>query len=264
MCSTSGRKYGVAGLLEKKHRSIIQGQNDLKAVRDVPLQWERVVADVLETFEVWMPLDNFDNAEWIRRQWVEMFLKKCSSEIGEARKTGRQGNKQLGTDLGERASNKARSNLPQLPNTTFMVVSSWVSDGKNMVLAPKQLQASYTDVRHWEELIDFLDKNRGLKERYIMSSMIKCTLEQDELEEEYMGLYTHGRMIMDPIYGQILYNCCLSKAFKLKLGHNPKRILVEIQRSTAKETSEHLIRPTKVNPARRVKGRRAQSLFIIH
>jgi hypothetical protein len=44
------------------------------------------VADCLETFEKWLPLENFDNAEWIRRQWVEIFLKKCGSEISEGRK----------------------------------------------------------------------------------------------------------------------------------------------------------------------------------
>jgi len=126
----------------------------------------------------------------------------------------------------------------------FMVVISWVSNGQDMVLAPKHLQASYTDVRHREEQIDFIDKNRGQKEPYNMTSMFKCTLEQDESEEEHMGFYTHGQMIMDPIYGQISYNCCLSKACKLKLGPNPKIFLVEIQRATEKEIAEHVIRLT--------------------
>jgi len=52
-----------------------------------------------------------------------------------------------------------------------------------MVLALKPLQASYTDVRHWEELVDLIDKNGSPKEPYILTSMFKCTLEQDELEE---------------------------------------------------------------------------------
>jgi hypothetical protein len=42
-----------------------------------------------------------------------------------------------------------------------------------------------------------MDKN-GLR------SMFKYTLEHDELEEEYMGIYKHGQMIKDPIYSQIL------------------------------------------------------------
>jgi hypothetical protein len=69
------KKVWVAGSLEKKHRSIIRGQNRLKQSRDGPLHWETAVADFLETFETWLPLENFNNAEWIRRQWVEMFLK---------------------------------------------------------------------------------------------------------------------------------------------------------------------------------------------
>jgi len=85
--------------------------------------------------------------------------------------------------------------------------------------------------------------------------MFQCTLEQDEFEEEYLGLYTHGQTIMDPIYGQILYNCCLSKAFKLKLGHNPKIFLVEIKREPEKEIAEHVIRPTKVILTSRVSAR---------
>jgi hypothetical protein len=71
-------------------------------------------------------------------------------------------------------------------------------------------------------------------------------------------------MIMDPIYGQISYNCCLSNAFKLKLGYNLKIFLVEIKSPTEKEIAKHVIRPTKVIPASRVTARCAQLLIIIH
>jgi hypothetical protein len=104
------------------------------------------------------------------------------------------------------------------------------------------------DVRHWEELVDFIDKNGGSKEPYILTYIFKCTLEQDELEEEYMGIYKHGQMINDHIYGQILFNCCRSNAFKLNLGHNVKIFVVEMKRATGKEIAEHVIRPTKGIP----------------
>jgi len=107
------------------------------------------VTDVLATFENWLPLVNFDNAGWIRWQYVEMFFKKCASEIREAREKGRRANKGPATDLGERAGKMVRSNLPELPNTTFMVMIHWVLNGQDMFLALKQLQASYTNVRHW-------------------------------------------------------------------------------------------------------------------
>jgi hypothetical protein len=32
---------------------------------------------------------NIDNAEWIGRQLVEMFLKKCARDVWDARKKGR-------------------------------------------------------------------------------------------------------------------------------------------------------------------------------
>jgi hypothetical protein len=89
-------------------------------------------------------------------------------------------------------------------------------------VAPKQLQASYTDGRHREEMIDFIDKHGGLNKPYIMALILKLTWEQNKVEEEYMGLYIIGHMILDPIYGQITYNCWLSKAFKLTLEHNLK------------------------------------------
>jgi len=59
------KKVWVAGFLGKKHWYIITGQNHLKQLRDGPLRWEMAVADFLETFETWLPLENFDNAEWI-------------------------------------------------------------------------------------------------------------------------------------------------------------------------------------------------------
>ena len=116
------KKVWVAGFLEKKHRCIIPGQNYLKQQRDGPLHRETAVADFLETFENRLPLENFDHAEWIRQQWVEMFLKKHASEVREARKKRRGGNKQPATDLGECARKKVTGNVPGLPNTTFMGV----------------------------------------------------------------------------------------------------------------------------------------------
>jgi len=113
-----------------------------------------------------------------------MLLKKCASEIAQARNNGRRGNKRPATDFGECAGDKEGSNLPELPITMCTVMIHWVSNGKDMVPAPKQLQASYTDVRRWEELVDFIHNNGGPKELYILTLMFKCTLEQDELEDE--------------------------------------------------------------------------------
>jgi hypothetical protein len=66
--------------------------------------------------------------------------------------------------LGERVGRKVRSNLPELANITFMGMIRWVSNGKYRVLVPNQLQALDRNVRHWEELINFIDKNSSPKE----------------------------------------------------------------------------------------------------
>jgi len=159
--------------------------------------------------------------------------------------------------------NQARSTLPEMPNTMFTCRIRWVSNGKDMVLAHNQLQASYTEVRHWAHLIDFIDNNGGPKEPYILTSMFRCTLEQDKLEKVYLGLYKHRQMINDPRYGHISYNCCLSNAFKLKLGHNVKIFLAEMMRATGKEIAKHVISPTKVIPVSGIKTRCKQLLIMI-
>jgi len=52
------KKVWVAGFLKQKHRSIIPGLNGLKQLRDGPLHWEMVVADVLVTIKTSPQLEN--------------------------------------------------------------------------------------------------------------------------------------------------------------------------------------------------------------
>jgi len=96
----------------------------------------------------------------------DVFKEMCKRNLrGEEKGMARQ--QATGNRFGRACGQKARSNLRELPNTTFTVMIHWVSNRKDMVLAPKQLQASYTDVRHWEELVDFINKNGGPKDPYI-------------------------------------------------------------------------------------------------
>jgi len=112
-----------------------------------------------------------------------------------------------------------------------------------------QFEASYPDVRHWEELIDFIEKNCSPKEPYCLTALYKCNLTQEELDEEYMGLCVPGQMMNDPLYDQISYNSSLSNAFKSKLGHNVNLFLVKMKVATGKDIVEHVMRLAKVIPA---------------
>ena len=258
-----GKKVWVAGYLEKKHRSIIRGQNCLKQLRDGPLDWETEVADCLETFVTWARLKMFDHAESIWRQSVEVYLKKCACVVRNAREEGRPGNNRAATDSGGRTGKHSRSNLSELPNATFMVVICRVPNGNNDQTSSMQLHASYTDVRHWEELIDFIEKNWDPKEPYCLTALFKSNLTQEELDEEHMGLYALGQMMNDPLNCLISYNSSLSNAFKLKLGHNVKLFLVEMKAATGNDIAEHVIRPAKVLPANLVMVSHASLLIKI-
>jgi hypothetical protein len=69
---------------------------------------------------------------------------------------------------------------------------------------------------------------------------------------------------MDPIYGQMSYTCCLSKAFELKLGQNLKIFSDEIHRVSEKEITDYVIRLTMEISPSRVQARCVQMLIIIH
>jgi len=127
-----------------------------------------------------------------------------------------------------------------------MVVIRRVPNGDNDQTSSMQLQALDTDVRHWEELIEFIEQNCSPKEPYSLTAIYKCNLTQEELDEEYMGLYAPGQTMNDRLSGQISYNSSLSNAFKLKLGHDVKLILVEMKTATGKDIAEHVIRLVKV------------------
>ena len=220
----------------------------MKQRRDGPLYLETAIADFLETFKTWLPLESLDNAEWIRRQWVAMVLKKCASQIREARKKERQGNKRLAMDLRECAWKQAKRYVPEFPNTTCMIVIRRVPNGNNDQTSSNQLQALYTDLKHWEELIDFIEKNCPPNEPYYLIGIYKCNLTQKELDEECMGLYTPRQMMNNPLYGQISYNSSLSNAFKLKLRHDVKLFVVQMKAATRKNIAKHVMGPANVIP----------------
>jgi hypothetical protein len=124
------------------------------------------------------------------------------------------------TDLGVRAGKKVRGNVPEWQNSTFIVVICRVPKGNNDPTSRMQIQASYIAERHWEEQICFIKKNCSPEERYCLTALSKCTVTQEELDEEYMGIYPPAQMINVPLYGQISYNSSLSNTFKSNLGHN--------------------------------------------
>jgi hypothetical protein len=62
-----------------------------------------------------------------------------------------------------------------------------VQNGNNDPKSSMQFHTSYTDVRHWEELIDFIEQNCSPKEPYSLTALYKCNMAQDKLDEEYMG-----------------------------------------------------------------------------
>jgi hypothetical protein len=66
---------------------------------------------------------------------VGMILNKCGSEIEEVRKQGRQCNMQVATDLGECARKIAGSNVPELRNTSLMVVIQRLTNANDIVLS---------------------------------------------------------------------------------------------------------------------------------
>jgi hypothetical protein len=83
------KKVWVAGFLELKHQSILQHLNGLKQLRDGLLLWEAGVADLLETFEIWLPLDNsimpsgFFGNGWccVRRNVQDKFRRRGKREV---------------------------------------------------------------------------------------------------------------------------------------------------------------------------------------
>jgi hypothetical protein len=103
-----------------------------------------------------------------------------------------------------------------------MVVIRRVPNGDNDQTSSRQLEASHTDVRDWKKLIDFIEQNCSLNKPYSLPAICKCNLTQEELNEEYMGLYAPEQTMNDRLSGQISYNSSRSNAFKVKLGHNVK------------------------------------------
>jgi len=57
----------MGGWVSQEEASVDNPRSEpVKQLQDGPQHWEAAVADFLETFETWLPLETFDNAERIR------------------------------------------------------------------------------------------------------------------------------------------------------------------------------------------------------
>jgi len=63
-----------------------------------------------------------------------------------------------------------------------------VLNGDDDNASGKQLKATYRDLLHFEELIESMETNCGLKEHYCLTALYKYTSKQVQLDEQYMGL----------------------------------------------------------------------------
>jgi hypothetical protein len=106
-------------------------------------------------------------------------------------------------------------------------------------------------------------KNCDLKEPYCLTAIYKCNLQQDELDEKYMGFNSLGRMMNDPLYGHISCNSSICTGFKLKLGYNVKQFLLKMESAMGKNIVEHVIRLAKVISASLLTVRYAPLLLSI-
>jgi len=178
------------------------------------------------------------NEQWkVRQKWLAMALGECSCKniIG---------------------------NIPELLNTTLMVVLYWVLHDTHTL--PEQLQILYPDVQHWEKVIDSIEATGGWIEWYSVNFVFKWTLEHEQLDKEHCGVPIHRELKHDFIHNQVLHICCLVNGFKLKLHHDVKICLIQMGAAIEKENTKHVIGPPMIISAGPAQARYTQLLTIIH
>jgi len=95
------KKELVAGFLQTKHHGIIWGKNIWKQLRNTLLHSAPDINAYFMSFEYWELLNDFHNAEWIWRQWIQIFWKVYTRDIQKWRKKGKRGEKWPAMDLAE-------------------------------------------------------------------------------------------------------------------------------------------------------------------
>jgi len=173
------KKVWEAGFLQEQHRCLIFRLNHFERSQNGHLHGKKSVAAFLVTGDYWAPLKNIDNVKWIWRSWIELCFKICSSVGWEVRNKGMWGNTGPVMDFGDCPGKNALGNLANLPNTTCTVVIHHVLNSDNHQTSGKQLQALYTDMRYWEELINLIKNNCDPKEPYYLIAVYKCTFQQE-------------------------------------------------------------------------------------
>jgi len=120
-CETGVETEWLEGFLEKKDSGIKGCEKYLKQFWDEPLFWWLNITMFFLTFINWLQLEILDYGEVIWPQCLEMIVKKSVSDIWEWRKNATQGKKWPAMDSAKHIVKKARSNLPELSNTIFII-----------------------------------------------------------------------------------------------------------------------------------------------
>jgi len=123
---------------------------------------EMVVAGIFHHSRTGIQWNVLVNDNWFEQRLIKRFLKHC--KVQKTTQKGTQGNNQPVTDFEECTAKMGRSNLPDVPKTTFRVVICRVLNDNISLMSRKQLQASCIDVRQREKLIPFIEQSGDLKE----------------------------------------------------------------------------------------------------
>ena len=160
-----------------KHPVIIQGPNRLKYLRVDgrcgPEFLEVAVSDFIQTYEQWLPLNEFDNCECTRYLWISAFLIKQASAIRSAA----AGTLKEGAGKGKRKREGKDSDGSVKRAKRFFTVRVLGSVAVNAYRCCSGLQ-NFGALVKW---VDSQAKPTGRRIR--LHVRYKCTLEGEQAEE---------------------------------------------------------------------------------
>jgi hypothetical protein len=167
--------------------------------------WEAALSDFIQCYEEFLPLDQFDDSESIRHNWIHHFIRNICNRVRETATGTVQGDKKKGKGGGgkRKAEGSSDERPPKQPNIEVADIQN-----KSFVVQVRRDATSGTLFRSFQELEEYSHLLKSIakakpKGQFSLQTVYRCQLSEEAAQDAGV---TVGEVFRGGVWNQETWN----------------------------------------------------------